>query len=213
MSQETKIQWCDTTVNPIMGSAGCELFPSPVKVLEAVDEAIADAAPGWTSGSARKVYKALIKDAYDAINDPGEGHRNTVTTTNIWHLRERFFDRVLDQFGRDAAEAAEASIAREITCYAATLHMNRGYSLVNPDRGMNKGHAPTFEQLTHFEGRVAEVIDRRQLEGADEDEKPRLSPTQRLSRACSLIDELESTLLKAGIQTKLLDELKNLLRS
>lgn len=42
MPKETKIQWCDSTVNPIMGCAGCELFPSPSKVLEAVDEAIAD---------------------------------------------------------------------------------------------------------------------------------------------------------------------------
>jgi hypothetical protein len=41
MSDITKIQWCDTTVNPIMGCGGCELFPSSGKVLEAIDQAVA----------------------------------------------------------------------------------------------------------------------------------------------------------------------------
>ena len=26
MARHTKIQWCDSTVNPVMGCAGCELW-------------------------------------------------------------------------------------------------------------------------------------------------------------------------------------------
>ena len=40
MSDITDIQWADTTVNPIMGCGGCELFPSPGKVLAAIDAAV-----------------------------------------------------------------------------------------------------------------------------------------------------------------------------
>lgn len=29
MSAETKIQWCDHTVNPVMGCDGCPLSPPP----------------------------------------------------------------------------------------------------------------------------------------------------------------------------------------
>jgi len=41
MSNITDIQWADTTVNPIMGCGGCELFPPPGKVLAAIDTAVA----------------------------------------------------------------------------------------------------------------------------------------------------------------------------
>jgi hypothetical protein len=27
--KNTKIQWCDSTINPVMGCDGCELWPSP----------------------------------------------------------------------------------------------------------------------------------------------------------------------------------------
>jgi protein gp37 len=28
----TKIQWCHSTINPVMGCSGCELWPSPAKI-------------------------------------------------------------------------------------------------------------------------------------------------------------------------------------
>jgi hypothetical protein len=40
MSQKTKIQWCDSTINPTMGCSGCELFPSPARVIEEIDAAV-----------------------------------------------------------------------------------------------------------------------------------------------------------------------------
>ncbi|MEX2577541.1 MAG: hypothetical protein WD342_00675 [Verrucomicrobiales bacterium] len=83
MSEKTKIQWCDSTVNPIMGCAGCELFPTSLgKVLGPLDRAIAETVPGWRKGDAKQAFQALVKEAYAAIEEPTEGHHNTVTTTN-----------------------------------------------------------------------------------------------------------------------------------
>ena len=40
MSQEADVQWCDSTVNPIVGCAGCELYVSPASILSDIDWAV-----------------------------------------------------------------------------------------------------------------------------------------------------------------------------
>jgi protein gp37 len=154
MSDITDIQWADTTVNPIMGCGGCELFPSPGKVLAAIDAAVAGV--GVSIGS-RAIYKELINGAYGGIHEPKPGHKNAVNTTNIWHLRELFLERVDRDHGKEAAEAANIAIRQSITCYAATLHLNKGQKLLSPDYGGHKGYAPIFESVTRFEGRAEKV--------------------------------------------------------
>lgn len=151
MSNITKIQWCDTTVNPIMGCGGCELFPSPGKVLETIDKAVAITGVRINS---RAIYKDLVNEAYRKIPNPKPGHKNAVNTTNIWHLRELFLKQVKRDHGREAENAAEMAIRQSITCYAATLHLNKGLKLLKPDYDGHKGHAPIFEALTRFEGRA-----------------------------------------------------------
>lgn len=104
MSDITDIQWCDTTVNPIIGCGGCELFPAPGKVLEAIDQAVAEAGSRINS---RVIYKDLVQSAHSKISEPKKGHKNVVNTTNIWHLRELFLARVMNDHGKQAGEAAE----------------------------------------------------------------------------------------------------------
>ena len=117
MSNITDIQWADTTVNPIMGCGGCELFPSPGKVLEAIDAAVAEAG---SHIDARAIYKELIKKAYSKIDKPKPGHKNAVNTTNIWHLRGLFLELLKAEFGNEAEAAADRALRQSITCYAAT---------------------------------------------------------------------------------------------
>ena len=145
MSKTTNIQWCDSTVNPIMGCNGCELFPKPRKLLQAIDKTLAEVVSDWKLGDARKMYKELIASAYNKIEKPNQAHRNAITTTNIWHLRREFVQRIKLKHGKDAANQAEHVIEQQVTCYAAKLHLNRGYSILNPERKVNKGYAPTFE--------------------------------------------------------------------
>ena len=150
MSDITDIQWADTTVNPIMGCGGCELFPSPGEVIKAIDEAVADIGGRISS---RVIYKGLINEAYAKIKEPKPGHKNAVNTTNIWHLRKLFLTRVKRDHGDQARAAADKAIRQSITCYAATLHLNKGMNLLKPDYVGHKGHAPIFEALRKFEGR------------------------------------------------------------
>jgi len=185
MSLSTKIQWCDTTINPLMGCLGCELFPKPKVVLEAIDRLlIEEQVKGWSSGRARQLYKRLLEVAWqqliDAIGEPGPGHKNTLTLTNIWHLRERFEQRVAAEHGTVAGELARRVVERRMKCYAAKLHLNKGYSIVNPTRTPNPGYAPTFEQITRFEGRTRKAAKLPDLFGKERPKEPWLNGLPRL---------------------------------
>ncbi|MEX1116715.1 MAG: DUF5131 family protein [Akkermansiaceae bacterium] len=141
-------------MNPVMGCGGCELFPSPGKVLAAIDNAITSVGVRINS---RTLYKELINEAYRKIKNPKPGHKNAVNTTNIWHLRDIFLERVKHDHGEDAADAAEKAIRQSITCYAGTLHMNKGLNLLNPDYEGHVGYAPIFEAVKRFEGRAMDA--------------------------------------------------------
>ena len=93
MSDRTKIQWCHSTVNPIMGCGGCELFPAPGEILESVDAAVGAAAE-WPPGQSRALMRELVNESFMKIKIPLEGHSAALTTTNIWHHREILLKKV-----------------------------------------------------------------------------------------------------------------------
>ena len=164
MSDKTKIQWCDSTVNPIMGCGGCELFPSPRNVLAAVDEAVAVAVAGVKITS-KRIFKGLVDEAFKSIEKSLPGHKKTVNTTNIWHLRKPFVECVRKDYGSKAAKVAGRSIQKAVSCYAAILHLNKGASILKPDYQPKTGYAPIFETVTTYEGRMNDAARRAELLG------------------------------------------------
>lgn len=179
MGAKTEIQWCDSTVNPIMGCGGCELFPSPAKVLAAIDAAVSEALPSWKAGEAKRVYQALINEALRTAPDP-ERFSSVVTTTHIHHFRESFLEQIRRAHSAQAGGAAQRAIAEQITCYAGVLHLNRGLSLVDPRREPKKGYAPVFEVPTQFPGRVEEMARSTDLFGKTDPERPWIDGLPRL---------------------------------
>ncbi len=103
----------------------------------------------------RSILRELINEAYQQIENPGPGHHNAVTTTNIWHFRDLLYEAIHAEHGRSAARAALRAIRKAIKCYAGKLHLNRGANALRPDRKVNKGYAPSFEGVTNYEGRMA----------------------------------------------------------
>lgn len=169
--QNTIIQWCDSTTNPIMGCGGCELFPAPGEILLRLDVALANFYT-WPPGTSKEIYKELITEAYGMIEHPLAGHSKALTSTNIWHLRGKFLAELKRKLGRKAAKAAEAVLGAATSCYAARLHLNKGRSIVKPERGFNKGYAPIFEQVTQFSGRISKAASWSDLRGTTRFEKP-----------------------------------------
>lgn len=179
MSTKTKIQWCHSTVNPIMGCGGCELFPNPGKILQQIDEALSDCV-SWRHGDSRELFKKLIEVAYSCIQVPLPGHSRAISTTNIWHLRDSFVRHVTHQHGHKAGKVASVAIAGAVTCYAARLHLNKARAITNSRRGANVGYAPVFESVTPFSGRVWKMARTKDLRGNIDPAKPWLSSCPRL---------------------------------
>ncbi len=179
MSDATKIQWCHSTVNPIMGCRGCELFPAPGKVLGAIDTALYDAT-GWKPGTSADIFRRLIGSAYARIARPLPGHSEDLSTTNLYHLRQEFVSCVQSSHGRNAAKLAKRAIEAAVKCYAAVLHLNKARSIANPTRSANSGYAPVFEHATRFPGRVRAMAGKSDLRGVKNAGKPWLDGCPRL---------------------------------
>jgi protein gp37 len=152
MADKTSIQWCDSTVNPIMGCNGCELYPKTSEVLRAIDAAVA--ATTDATVNSRAMLKALVEDAFSKIEKPHAGHKRVVNNTNIWHLKEGLASQIQTQFGKAAASAVITTIKLKLSCYAARLHMNKGANILQPEKVAHIGHADIFEMVTPFPGRV-----------------------------------------------------------
>lgn len=118
------------------------------------------------------VLAALINDHFTKIRKPLPGHVNEVTTTNIWHFRDLLRQAIAREHGAEAGNAARKAIKKALKCYAAKLHLNRGASILKPNRKINKGYAQTFEQVTDFPGRMAEAAGWRDTLGEDYPDKP-----------------------------------------
>ena len=86
MGDKTSIQWCDSTVNPIMGCNGCELYPKASEVLRAIDAAVAVTGVQIDSEA---ILKKLVDHAFEQIDNPLGAHKKAVNNTNIWHLRDQ----------------------------------------------------------------------------------------------------------------------------
>lgn len=169
--KNTKIQWTDSTINPLMGCGGCELYLSAAEILQRLDEEISKFG-AWPPGTSKKIYMSQIAAAYAAIKILLPGHSKALSTTNVWHLRKEFAATVKNQLGKNAAIAAEQTIGRSVFCYTSIQHLNKGRSIVTPERGFNKGYAPVFEVLTQFPGRVWEASGWTALNGQPRLDKP-----------------------------------------
>ena len=92
MSIKTKIQWCDSTVNPIMGCDGCQLFPKPATVQLDLAAALAeDGIPKEKAKKekAKKVIKAVIGEEI---------------LTDTFHRRLRRGKEIIQGLGHEACQ-------------------------------------------------------------------------------------------------------------
>ncbi len=169
---KTSIQWAHSTVNPLMGCLGCELFPEPAAVLDEIDLAVASVVPSWKRGEARAAMRRLVDTAYNAIEVPREGHSRALTTTNIVHVAGILAEELAAKHGAAAGVAVREAIDRRIVCYASKLHLNRASSIVAPGRQTNPGYAPSFERISTFPGRAMQMARQADLLGKHDPDKP-----------------------------------------
>ena len=133
--KKTTIQWCHSTVNPVMGCDGCELWPGKEKIVADLATAII------ASGGARSVTN-IQKSISKLIGD--------LETSQIYTNRVQLAEELGTTFrlGKASRAGLVDVIRRSCKCYAGLLGTLRGW---------HKGHADQFEKPELFPGRMAEA--------------------------------------------------------
>ena len=182
--KNTKIQWCDSTINPVMGCDGCPLYPSPASVRKSATE--------WlqAQGVAARMGGLLINDLLQGKS-----------LSEIYHLRHDFSGRIaasLEAAKFPLARGFEKELARQfskpVSCYAAILHLIRGRNQLKPDKWVNPGYAEVFEESKKFEGRTAMAARWSDLKGAERSEGPWKNGLPRLIFVSDMGDSLSGSI-------------------
>lgn len=167
-----------------MGCLGCELFPKPARITNAIDRNLQEAGYQWPSGKAYELLDVIIDVEWKALNDeqrdPEFGLLPGVTTSSTYHARDVVGQEVAKLLDGEAAMLVVETIERQLTCYAAILHLNRGRNLFSPKRQMINGYAPMFESPTQFAGRLEQAARWKSLVCQARPDKPWLDNLPRL---------------------------------
>ncbi len=133
--KKTTIQWCHSTVNPVMGCDGCELWPGKGKIVAELATAIIAAGGGQCSTNIQKSISILIGD---------------LETSQIYAKRTQLAEELGAKFSLNKpARAGLVDVIRKACkCYAGLLGTMRAW---------HKGHASQFEKPQLFPGRMAEA--------------------------------------------------------
>ena len=196
MSTSTDIQWCDDTVNPVMGcTAPCELRPLPVKVRETVVDYFAETFPSFEIEELKTLLTKLT------------GDRNS---TEIYQLRNLIVDKVIAAQGEGITASVikkglKAELDAIFICYAHQQHMMRGTDVLNNDKQTNSGFAPQFEQVTKFEGRTTKAALMSDLYGEYRKNKPWLDYLPRVIFVSDMADLLSEAIDFKYIKQEVID--------
>jgi protein gp37 len=114
-------------------------------------------------------------------------------------------ERKLRKEERKLREALEKAIASKFSCYAGYLHLRFGQDPLQPDKKTNPGYAPTFEQVTLFPGRMAEMSQTVDLTGKERPNKPWLDGLPRLVFVSDMGDALSAGVSFDYLQSEVVD--------
>ena len=157
--RNTPIQWTHSTINPMMGCDGCELWPSKSNLLRTLKATI--------EASAYPPPEPKISEAMAAVT-------GTLSTTSEIHAaRKRVAADLVAKLQLPAAlaEVLENEVRKSCKCYAGLLGtMRPGHA----------GYADRFEQPKTFTGRMAKAARWAPPSAAEIADKPWLTGAPRM---------------------------------
>lgn len=169
MGKITKIQWTHTTVNPVSGCDGCELYPSHGLVLRTV----LDALPPDRRDQLKPMAERLVAG--------GPQH----TKRNLEAISSELASSAGD-FG--VAQRIQDAVGKLYVCYASTLH--RFFNA----NGTTKGYAFPFEKPEMFPGRMQQIAKLPAPREEEVVEKPWLHDMRRLIFVSDMGDALSHSI-------------------
>jgi hypothetical protein len=184
--QNTKIQWADTTVNPVMGCDGCELWPSAEKARDAIVSAIGQLGQWQNSENMGTVISRVI------------GRRRL---SEICQDQENIAAQIAGGSGvgdnRGMRAAVIDTVRAMAKCYAGIFTAKRGAS--------NPGFPKTFEEPQLFQGRVAKAAGFDNLHSQKRSEKPWMDFLPRLIFISDMGDALSTNIQFPDLKREIID--------
>jgi protein gp37 len=164
----TNIQWCHSTVNPVMGCDGCELWHSGQQLASALFRATANSDVGAAERN------AIVSDALDRR-----------PLSQIYAGRDCLCEDLQEKLGlsKIGKQAAVDVIRSEAKCYAG---------LLGTMRAGRKGYAERFEEPKPFPGRMEKAARWTPPEESEVDDKPWLLGLPRLIFVSDMGDALST---------------------
>lgn len=155
--KETKIQWCHSTVNPVMGCKGCELWPGLSYLLTSIEQGI---------GKGRCINSQQIPTVLRQVLADRK-------LSEIYRDREAISASLAHSLkaGPPTEKLIADIIRSQAKCYAG---------LLGTMRWSHKGHAKCFEEPQQFAGRVAQAASWGEPQTRENQAKPWLNGMPRL---------------------------------
>jgi protein gp37 len=168
------IQWADSTVSPVAGCDGCELWPSAGRLRNVLIDFLADHFPGQAAVELRQVVTKFI---------PAE-----LTETLAYKARKEIVTGILGALEATPTPAlidlGVKAISQGFRCYAGQLTLR--YC------GRTKGYPELFEKPVPFPGHMAKAAAASDLTGTNRPKKPWLNGLPRLISVSDMGDALST---------------------
>ena len=181
----TKIQWCDSTVNPVAGCNGCPLFPQPSVVRKQVS--------AWLTGFGLDAHFAnsVISGAAGEMSLSEMYHRRNDLSGTVTAVIEACKKHPLPRgFEKDLAR----QFSEPVSCYAGILHLMRGQNPLNPTKWIQPGYATVFERPKKFPGRMGEAAKWSDLRESDRPDAPWKNGLSRMIFVSDMGDALSGSI-------------------
>lgn len=169
MGKKTTIQWTHTTVNPVSGCDGCELYPSHGLVLRTVLNVLPPE------------RRERLKPLAEQLVAGGPQH----TKRNIEAIAGELA-AASEDFG--VGQRIQDEVGKLFVCYASALH--RFFNA----NGTTKGYAFPFEKPQMFPGRMQQIAKLAAPREGELAEKPWLQGTPRLIFVSDMGDALSQSI-------------------
>ena len=182
--KNTKIQWCHSTVNPVMGCDGCELWPGTGKIVSELTLVIIANTIALPMTEVQKTISSIV------------GNRET---SEIYSDRVQIADRLAAHFhlAQPARHELVDAIRKACKCYAGLLGTIRA--------GQAKGHADKFEEPMIFPGRMAEAARWGTPSPEERAAKPWLAGVPRMIFISDMGDALSGAIPFEYLQSEIID--------
>ena len=178
----TKIQWCHSTINPVMGCDGCELW-KPAAAIAAIMLAMLLLLT--------KKPKGIVKPAVDrAVSDR--------ETSELYRDREQIAEDLAGSLGltREQKKQVVDVLREECMCYAGLLGVMRAG---------HAGYADKFEMPKVYPGRVADAASWDLPDEKETRDKPWLEGLRRLIFISDMGDALSASVPFAYLRDEIIE--------